>query len=616
MTSLPPLRPIARPITCTSLHRVRSFAVVAALATGLLCGFPAAQALETTLTAPKASPELTTNLEGASAALGMGQTAEVQEVLAAALSDYRTLVQVLYDGGYFAPVVNIRIDGREAAEIDLLTPPRQINAVAITVDPGPAFTFGQAEVSPLPQSEPAALPADFKPGQPASTGTIQAAATAALTAWDRAGHPKVELAAQDITANAVKQRLDAALHIAPGPRLRLGKMQIKGDSDVRQDAIRRIAGFESGKVYHPDLVSKSATRLRRTGAFSSVTLRQAETPNPDGTLDFVAEVEDLPKRRFTFGIEFSTSEAVEISSSWMHRNLFGAAERLKIDLSLSGLGSSDLDGSVSARLDQPAALGTGETLFYLGALEQLKEEHYTATSLTGEIGVRRTVSETTFVEGALGLRLIKADDAYGADREFKYLSGRLRAEKDKRDNKTDPTGGYYLDGEIVPFVGLDGRDAGLQVNIDARGYKSLGDTGRIVLAGRLQLGSVIGPNSRDVSPTLLYFSGGAGSVRGQEFQSLGIDVGGQSAGGRGYLALSGEIRGRITDAISLVGFYDVGFVDESSFVSGDSDYHAGAGIGLRYDVTGIGPIRFDVALPVSGDDEDGLQFYIGIGQAF
>ena len=41
----------------------------------------------------------------------------------------------------------------------------------------------------------------------------------------------------------------------------------------------------------------------------------------------------------------------------------------------------------------------------------------------------------------------------------------------------------------------------------------------------------------------------------------------------------------------------------------------GAGLGLRYD-TGFGPIRFDVATPVAGDTGDGVQIYIGIGQAF
>ena len=89
-----------------------------------------------------------------------------------------------------------------------------------------------------------------------------------------------------------------------------------------------------------------------------------------------------------------------------------------------------------------------------------------------------------------------------------------------------------------------------------------------------------------------------------------------SAGGRGYLALSGELRGKITDKLSLVGFFDIGYVDSDAFVSSRSQSHSGAGFGLRYDVAGIGPLRVDFAYPVDGGTEDGLQFYIGIGQAF
>lgn len=605
----------ARPRVQSLFCGLRPLPLVLAMVVSLNC-VTAAQALDTEFSAPAAPEELRERLEGASAALALGDGAEVQEIIAAALSDYRTLVQVLYDAGYFAPVVNIRLDGREAAAINLLTPPKTVKALTIAVDPGETYRFGKAVISPLPEGRVVELPENFATGRPATTGVIQEAVTTGLNAWDQAGYPKVELASQTITADAVKNRLDADLRIAPGPLLRLGRMQVVGESDVRRDAIQRIAGFATGQVYSPDLVSKSATRLRRTGAFSTVSLRQAEEPNPDGTLDFIAEVEDLPKRRFTFGVEVSSSEAVELSTSWMHRNLFGGAEKLKIDLSLSGIGTSDMDGTISARLDRPAALGTDRTLFYLGALEKLDEEHYTASSATGAIGLRRVVSDTTYVEASLGLRWVTADDAYGSDREFKYLVGRLRGEKDKRNIKTDPSAGYYLEGEIVPFVGLDGGDPGVQLNIDARGYKALGSTGRVVLAGRVQLGSLVGPDASNVSPTLLYFSGGAGSVRGQEFQSLGIDVGGDIAGGRSYLALSGEIRGRLTETISLVGFYDAGFIDSSSFISGDSEYHAGAGIGLRYNVTGIGPIRLDLAMPVAGDTEDGLQFYIGIGQAF
>lgn len=592
--------------------------LITGLITGLALAAPAPLlAAQATLDAAKAPEDLRDRFAGSSASLGLSTEAAVQEVLAAALSDYRTLVQVAYDAGYFAPVVRIRLDGREAASVDLLNPPARIDKVEITVDPGAAYTFGRAEIAPLPQSGATALPEGFRTGAPASTAVLQEATTAGLSAWDHAGHPKVRLQRQQITANALQNRLDATLTLAPGPQLRLGRLRIEGESDVREEAMQRIAGFASGQIYHPDLVSRSATRLRRTGAFSSVSLKQAETANPDGTLDFIAQVEDMPKRRFTFGAEISSSEAVELSSSWMHRNLFGGAERLKLDLSIKGIGTSEMDGSASVRLDRPAALGTDRTLFYLGALEQREEEHYRTSSLLGAIGLRKRVSDTSFVEAALGLNYVKADDAYGDDREFNYFAGRLRGEKDRRDVKTNPTAGYYLEGEIVPFIPTTGEgDPGVQVNIEARGYKALGESGRIVLAGRAQFGSVIGPDASQVAPTFLYYSGGAGSVRGQEYQSLGIDVGDDTAGGLSYLALSGEVRGKISGAISLVGFYDIGLIGAHSLITKDTKHHAGAGIGLRYDVAGIGPIRLDLAMPVSGDTEDGLQFYIGIGQAF
>jgi translocation and assembly module TamA len=48
----------------------------------------------------------------------------------------------------------------------------------------------------------------------------------------------------------------------------------------------------------------------------------------------------------------------------------------------------------------------------------------------------------------------------------------------------------------------------------------------------------------------------------------------------------------------------------------DGDWHAGRGIGVRYD-TPFGPIRVDLATPVRGNGvgED-IFLYIGIGQAF
>lgn len=571
---------------------------------------------ETALLAPGAPEELTERLRAASSTLASRTDSDVQELLAAALSDYRTLVQVLYDAGYFAPEVSIRLDGREAALIQPLNPPRSITQITITIRPGSTFRFGRAEITPWPNPSEVAIPEAYRRGAPATTAVLRDARTAGLEAWQRAGHAKVRLDGQAITADHHNATLDSRLRLTPGPRLRLGQLRLTSPSAVRADAIQRIAGFASSEIYHPDLIAQSATRLRRTGSFSSVTLRAQEQPNPDGTLDYALAVEDLPPRRLTFGAELSSSDGIELNTSWMHRNLFGGAEKLRLEARLSGIGSSnDLDGRIALRLDRPATLGPDDNLFYLLEAERLDEEHYTATQGLGGIGVRRVYSENFFAEAGLGFSSILATDAFGK-RRFKYAAGFLRAEYDRRNSRVDASDGYFLDAQLRPFFGLDGSDSGLQVKIDGRIYHGIGANDRIVLAARAQLGSVLGPSLGNTAPTLLFFSGGAGSVRGHEFQSLGIPVGSNTAGGRGYLALTGELRGKLSDKLSLVGFYDLGYVDSDAFVSGGSSSHSGAGLGLRYDVAGIGPLRLDLAYPVTGGSDDGLQFYIGIGQAF
>jgi translocation and assembly module TamA len=118
----------------------------------------------------------------------------------------------------------------------------------------------------------------------------------------------------------------------------------------------------------------------------------------------------------------------------------------------------------------------------------------------------------------------------------------------------------------------------------------------------------------------LFYSGGGGTVRGQPYQSLGIAVpdgagGTIQTGGTRFIAGSVELRAKITDTIGVVGFIDAGQVTDADYTNPGDDFHAGAGLGLRY-ATGFGPIRLDVAAPVGGDTGKGVQIYVGIGQAF
>lgn len=593
---------------------------VALRAAAIVCATFAASAVsafETTLTAPGAPDDLQERLTAAStvmSAQSRGLTT-VQELLAASLADYRTLVQVLYDEGYFSPVVHVRLDGQEAAYIKPLNPPSKVNRIEITVDTGRPFRFGQARVAPLATGT--ELPEGFATGQPASTGLLQDAAIAGVRGWRNVGHAKADVGEQRITARHSDAVLDADIELLPGPRLRFGKMTVSGETAVRQSSIYRIAGFPTGEIYSPEKLQLVGTRLRRTGAFSSVAIREADLPNPDGTLDVHAEFQDMPPRRLSFGAEIASTAGIDLSFTWTHRNLFGNADRLQLETRLRNIGGTEnIDGRISARLDQPHRLGPDDSVFYLALLERQNRTHYDENLGVLGIGVRRTFSQELFGEIMFAGAYADADDAFGSNRKFRYLVLPTRLEWDRRDSKVSATRGYYLDAEVTPFVGLAGTESGGQVRLDARGYWSPLASGRVVLAGRVQLGSVVGASLPDVAPDFLFFSGGAGTVRGQPYESLGVPVGTATAGGRSFLGLSAEVRGYVTEKISLVGFYDYGAVDSGSLIDSTSPSHSGAGIGVRYDLGALGPVRLDLAWPVDGTTGDGMQFYIGIGQAF
>ena len=149
------------------------------------------------------------------------------------------------------------------------------------------------------------------------------------------------------------------------------------------------------------------------------------------------------------------------------------------------------------------------------------------------------------------------------------------------------------------------------------GYKAFGEDKRAVLAARVQGGVVVGASLAGTPRDYLFYSGGGGTVRGQPYQSLGVNVLTDSSsivyqtGGTQFLGASVEARVRVGDNLGLVGFLDMGAVG----AIGVNDWHAGAGVGIRY-ATAVGPIRVDLALPVGGSTGDGLQVYVGLGQAF
>lgn len=547
-----------------------------------------------------------------------GQT-NPQDLLAAARADYARILAAMYAKGHYSVDIRIQIDGREAAAIPVLEAPRAISTIRIAVDPGAPFRFGLARVRPLPPAT--RLPKEFQTGAVAESGAVASAVDVAIKAWREDGHAKAFVAAQDVVADHAARRLDADIALSPGPRLRFGHLEIVGEDRMRERRVRKIAGLPEGETFSEAELRRAEARLRRTGIFASVALTEdAQITAPD-LLGVTATVVEQKPRRYSFGAEIASLDGISLSAAWLHRNLMGGGERLGIaaDVTNIGSGESGVDYGLEVTLDRPATLSPDTTAGLVFGYAHADEIDYTLDSATFGLKFSHIFSETLTAHAGLTYDYLDGRDPGGAF-IFRNLSLPFGVTWDKRDVANNPTKGFYLDAEAKPFAGFGTTGSGLRATLDGRTFRSLGEPGKVVVAARVQAGAILGSELLETPRDDLFFSGGGGTVRGQPYRSLGIAVtrgfGPEFLiGGKYFLAGSLELRTKVSDKIGVVGFVDWGSIGLEGFTGQFAESHAGAGLGLRYD-TGLGPIRFDIAAPISGTTGDGVQIYVGLGQSF
>ncbi|OYU18629.1 MAG: hypothetical protein CFE34_09470 [Rhodobacteraceae bacterium PARR1] len=601
----------------TSRIRLCSLALVSALA---LSG-PQVAALETIrFDTPGASDDLRASLKGASLLLTSQaeKQTDAQDLFAAARAEYGRLLGALYAQGHYSATIRVLLDGREAASIPPLDAPAQINRIEVTVNPGPQFLFAQAAIDPV--ADRSKLPPEFATGQVARSGAVLDATQAGIGTWRDAGHAKAAVAGQAITADHASQRLSAAITLDPGPRLRFGRLSVEGAERMRPDRIRAIAGLPEGEVFSPDALNRAADRLRRSGVFQSVALTEAETIRAPDLLDIDATVVEERLHRYSVGAEVATEEGFALTGYWLHRNLLGGAERLRVDGAITNIGAdtSGLDYSLGVTLDRPATFTADTTLSLAAKVGHIADVWESYDSASVSAGVSHVFSPKLSGSIAVAYEYSEGQDKR---RPFLYrnLSLPIGATWDNRDSSTNATKGIYVDAEVKPFYGLGTTDSGVRLTMDARGYRGFGE-GRFVLAGRVQAGAIYGAELLNTPRDFLFYSGGGGTVRGQPYQSLGVNVlrsitDDYRTGGSFFLGTSLEARVKVSRKIGMVGFFDMGRIGLDNFTDDIGGWHSGAGLGLRYD-TPVGPIRLDVATPVGGNTGDGVQVYVGLGQAF
>jgi translocation and assembly module TamA len=383
--------------------------------------------------------------------------------------------------------------------------------------------------------------------------------------------------------------------------------------------VAQQTGLNPGDDYDPDDIARAEKRLARLDVFRAMRIEAAGAIGNDGVLPFNVIVEEQAERRFGVGATYSTIDGLGIEGFHLWRNLFGRAERLRLDAKVAGINwpiaTEQFDYAFGGTFTKPGFLNPDNDLVAAVSAERSVLPAYTETSASARVGMTQYLFDQLTLDGSVFYERSLFEDDFGT-RNFSLagLTGGLIW--DARDNSSDATEGFYVNVTAEPFYEFYYGNPAFRTTAEVRGYLNLMGDKQLVLAGRAKVGALVGPAIDEIPPDRLFFAGGGGSVRGYGFKSIGVDGPGDTVTGGKYLVEGSlEARYKVTNDIGIVAFVDGGYVAAEEF-PGLDQLRIGVGAGVRY-YTGLGPLRLDVAVPLNkrpGDPDYAL--YVGIGQAF
>jgi translocation and assembly module TamA len=568
------------------------------------------------------------------------------ELVRRAEADLPRLVDILWGNGYYAARVEIEIAGEriglETGSRDRaarLAEANRANArvpVKIVLEPGPLYRFGQIRLvgpggAPVsPERVPERLYRDL-PGEPARTAELSATADRITTHVRERGHPFAKITDPEPVIDHRTRIVAIDLALVEGPQARIGRVDISKTEGIDERVVRSHIYLKDQTLYSPKRIAEIRRSIGRIEAVGSVRVREGEKLDADGTLPVDVEVTERPRRVLGGSIAYSNVDGPALKAYWAHRNLFGGAERLRIDGDLfflpntqrgitsgnSRFQTRNLGGRLGVGFIKPALGGSRVDFLFDTYATRAATKAYTTRLGNAVAAFRYRFADKVWVQAGVEGEFGQTTDILGRQK-YGLIGLPISASWDTTDNDLNPREGFRVSGSLTPYLGFGDVAPALGVGkFQVSAYQSLDADRRYILAGKIGLGSIIGGSIAEIPGNRRFFAGGGGSVRGFEYQSLGPrNAAGQLIGGRSMFEASLELRIRVTETIGIVPFIDAGTAFASSLPNFDSKLRFGAGLGLRYH-TPIGPIRLDVASPLDRRrGEKPFAFYISLGQAF
>jgi translocation and assembly module TamA len=546
--------------------------------------------------------------------------------------DLELLTDAAHSLGYWDARFSYRIEtGPEAADaaanVPANAPANAPAKVIVTAEPGPLYHVAAVAVLG-PERRPLVIPrgkkappSPLRPGEPARTEPVVAMETALLSDLGHAGHPFAKRIDRRVVIDHEQRTMNVTYVLDPGPVMRFGPTTVSGLERLAPAYVERRFRWHQGAVYDAHQVEETRRALIDSGLFSAVKIEPAPDPADPGHVAMQVEAVERAHRTIGVGAAYNTSEGAAARVFWENRNLFGQAEYLNLTLEA---GTQKLGGAGTFR--RPDFLASNQDLVVRAEIARETPTAYDSRHARLSLGLERRFERGLTAGGGISLEKANVDQKAdigplpSSERTQRYalIGLPLLAKLDRSNDLLNPTTGYRVQGNLVPYRSFGGSHVAFAYERVAGSlYKTIGDSDRYVVAAFGAVSSIQGASLPELPADKRIYAGGGGSVRAYGYQMAGpLDANRNPIGGRSSLELSLEMRIRVTKLIGIVPFFDAGSFYRSPLPQPARQLFYGPGLGLRY-YTPFGPLRFDLATPLRRRPADSpVQVYISLGQAF
>lgn len=522
-------------------------------------------------------------------------------------------------------------DFRVVSAVAELTPARDGFLITFTIEEGERYKFGKVDVAnQLKDVDPAGLAAvvTTHEGDWYNADEVDKSISALTDALGNRGYAFVQIDPR-VTRHPDTRTIDVTYDIKEGPRVYVERIDITGNLRTLDRVIRREFRLVEGDAFNTSKLQRSEQRIKNLGFFKKVDITNGPGSAPDKTVINV-NVEEQSTGEFSVGLGFSTTDGALADVGIRERNLLGKGQDLRIG-ALVAQRTQQVDLSFTEPYFLDRNLSAGWDLFALTRDNQ-NFAGFSQFTVGGSLRAGYQITEPLRQTLKYTLRQDRiynvADSAsiFIKDQVGERVTSSVGQQLlyDKRDNRLDPTAGYFAS-VANEVAGLGGDVHYLRTTVSGGYYYSLAPQYVLSLTGETGYIFGFGENVRIEDR---FFVGGD-NLRG--FQNGGIGprdiTTGDALGGDAYYvgSLSLGFPLGLPQELGLSGrvFSDFGSlwkVDAKSTATDTvvdiNSIRVSAGLGVSWQ-SPLGPIRLDFALPVKRENFDKKEFFrVSFGTRF